>query len=128
MLSGPTPNGRWVTPNHDAVIEIAPCGQNLCGRIVGMALAPTDPIPNDWQGQTQCGLTIIKTTPSTDAAGKTVWNGSITDPRDGSVYHAKLTPGPANHLLLRGYIGLPLFGQTQSWTPYNGPITTDCRL
>jgi hypothetical protein len=30
--------------------------------------------------------------------------------------------------LLRGYVGLPIFGQTQTWTPYNGTLAENCRL
>ncbi len=125
----PSPTGRWATPTHDAVIQISQCGKNLCGRIVGMALAPGQPEPKDWQGKSQCGLTIIQVTPGTDGDGDQTWTGSIVDPRDGSVYHALIRVGGSNNLLLRGYLGIPLFGQTQTWTKYAGAIApSDCRL
>jgi len=121
-----SPTGMWSTANHNAVVRITPCGPDLCGTIVGLARGPSDPAPTDWRGGTQCGLTIIKTAP--DGSGDQVWNGSILDPRDGSVYNAQLRLDPAHHLLLRGYIGLPIFGQTQTWTAYNGPTGPDCRI
>ena len=34
--AAPTPQGLWITANDDAVIQIAPCGNGLCGYIVGM--------------------------------------------------------------------------------------------
>jgi uncharacterized protein (DUF2147 family) len=127
--TAPSPTGRWVTPSHGAVIEISPCGNYLCGTIVGIVLNPGDPVPTDWQGKSQCGLTIIHVTRDRDAAGGQVWTGTITDPRSGSVYHALIRPGDPGSLLLRGYLGIPLFGQTQSWTKYAGPAAaTDCRL
>jgi uncharacterized protein (DUF2147 family) len=124
-----TPAGRWITANHQAVIQIAPCGPDLCGQIVGIALAhPGDKMPSDWKGQPQCGLTIIETAPAIDTDGTPVWQGSVLDPRDGSVYQAKIKLDANRHLFLHGYIGLPVFGQTQTWTPYSGRTLAGCRL
>ena len=36
--------------------------------------------------------------------------------------------GDADHLLLRGYILLPVFGQTQTWTRHAGPLGADCAM
>jgi len=124
-----SPTGRWMTADHQAVIQIFPCGADLCGDIVGIALAhPGDKMPSDWRGHPQCGLTIIQTAPATDTDGSPIWQGSVLDPRDGSVYHAKIKLDANRHLYLHGYIGLPVFGQTQTWTPYAGRTLTDCRL
>jgi uncharacterized protein (DUF2147 family) len=123
------PIGRWITANHDAVIQIAPCGADLCGQIVGIQLAhPHDPMPNDWQGHPQCGLTILQTAPRVDATGATVWVGEVIDPRDGSIYQAQIQLDPARHLVLHGYIGLAIFGRTQTWTPYAGRTLAGCHL
>jgi len=44
-------------------------------------------------------------------------NGNILDPRDGSVYNAAIEITPdGQQLLLRGYLGFELLGQTQTWT------------
>ena len=128
MMPGASPTGRWVTPQHDAVIEIIPCGANLCGQIVGMALAPGAPVPQDWQGDSQCNLTILEVAPDDNGDGTTSWSGSILDPRDGSVYHASIRLDAAHNLNLHAYIGLPIFGETQSWTPYHGTKLRSCRL
>jgi uncharacterized protein (DUF2147 family) len=128
MMDEP-PIGRWMTPTHDAVIQIAPCGTELCGQIVGMVLQPTDPVPRDWTGASLCGLTIIHAAAEREGDGRVVWRGSIINPHDGAAYHAQLTVGADHRLHLRGYVALPVFGLTQRWTAYNGPdATVDCRL
>jgi uncharacterized protein (DUF2147 family) len=128
-IVGATPSGRWITPSHDTVIQIAPCGAQLCGEIVGMVLAPSDPVPKNWNGVSLCDLTIIRVTPEAEDDGRVVWRGRVVDPRDGSAYRARMSVGADHQLKLRGYFGLPIFGLTQSWAPYTGPdAAADCRL
>lgn len=120
-----SPVGRWLTQGRDAVIDIAACGEALCGRIVGITLdRPQDPIPTDYQGRSQCGLTIIQ-----DATrGDDAWTARVVDPRNGSVYRARLQLDAQHRLHLRGYVGIPLFGQTQVWTPFAQAVPEGCRL
>jgi uncharacterized protein (DUF2147 family) len=119
------PVGTWSTTNGHGVVEIAQCGDALCGRIVGIDRAPADPMPTDAHGHSQCGLTII--TDEKPAADGT-WLGRITDPRDGDTYHAKLWLDENGDLHLRGFIGIPLLGSTQTWHPFTGHLTAECGL
>ena len=121
-----TPAGRWLTQGKDAVIAIEPCGAALCGRIVGITLdSPHDPVPLDHEGRSQCGLTIISSAVRDGNAG---WTARIVDPRDGRGYRARMHLDEQRRLRVRGYIGIPLFGQTEVWTPFRGAIPNDCRL
>ncbi|MCX7115385.1 MAG: DUF2147 domain-containing protein [Gammaproteobacteria bacterium] len=46
---------------------------------------------------------------------KDVWGkGRILDPKTGKIYHANITVD-GDHLLVRGYIGMPMFGRTHTW-------------
>jgi uncharacterized protein (DUF2147 family) len=120
-----SPIGAWSTANGHGVIAIAPCGDALCGRIVGIDRAPREPMPTDVHGRSQCGLTIIKDEkPEADGT----WLGEVTDPRDGTTYHAKLWLDADGNLNLRGFIGIPLLGSTETWRPFTGHLTAECGL
>jgi uncharacterized protein (DUF2147 family) len=120
-----SPIGTWLTANSHGVIAIAQCGDALCGRIVGIDRAPTDPMPTDVDGRSQCGLTIITNEKPT---GDGTWVGQITDPRDGDTYQAELWVDDSGDLHLRGYIGIPLLGSTQVWRKFTGHLTAECGL
>ena len=124
------PTGRWLTANHAAVVQIAPCGVDLCGQIVGIRQTPANaPMPLNWQGQPQCGMTILRTAPVVNQqTGTTDWVGTVLDPRNGDVYRANIRLNRERHLRLHGYLGLPIFGQTQIWEPYSGRTLADCKL
>ena len=60
------------------------------------------------------GLTIVK---GMKRNGNKYDGGTILDPRDGTVYHALMElSADGLELSVRGYLGIPLLGQTQVWT------------
>ena len=122
-----SPEGLWWTQDHSGVIGIAPCGQALCGRIIGQPqiLDPKGQVPVDINGVPQCGLGILRGEP-TDEPGH--FRGTITNPDDGKNWHCEFWVGEDNKLRLRGYVVLPLFGQTQIWPPFSGHVAADCSL
>lgn len=121
-----SPEGTWLTEDGTGVVEIAPCGQDLCGRIVGIGeFQPDGSAPRDTQGRSECGLTILVLDSRTGAES---WEGRVTDPEDGRTYNTTVRLDDAGRLRLRGYIGIPLFGSTQTWTRYPGRLTPDCHM
>lgn len=90
------------------------------GAIAKMFLKPGEnpnPIcahcPGDQKNQPSLGLVIIK---GMQRNGLSYENGTILDPRDGHVYQAKLMLSPdGQQLTVRGFLGIELFGQSQTW-------------
>lgn len=128
-LAGPPVEGLWLTQDHDGVIAVEPCDTGngkLCARIEGFILDHAgDPTPVDYRGVSQCHLPLI-----TDAVQvePNLWKGHITNPRNGDVWRVEMYLERDGSLALRGYLGVPLLGQTQTWTRYDGKVPEDCRL
>ena len=120
-----SPVGAWSTENGHGVIAIEPCGDALCGRIVGIDRKPSEPMPFDSRGRPQCGLTIIA---NQRPKGDGTWRGEITDPRNGATYQVNLWLDESGNLRLRGFLGVPLLGATQVWRPFTGRLTAGCGM
>jgi uncharacterized protein (DUF2147 family) len=78
---------------------------------------PTDPVcsacKDDRKDQPMLGLRLVQ---NVKRDGFSYDGGTILDPRDGSEYHVQLTLAPDNQtLIVRGYLGIPLLGQSQEW-------------
>lgn len=109
--------GRWVTSEKDAVIAIAPCGTQVCGRIDRFLIPPPEgPNQRDDNNKNPAlrnrrllGLAVL--------AGFTeesdLWRGTIYDPKSGKTYRSVIRRKGANVLEVKGCIGP--FCQTQTW-------------
>lgn len=123
----PTPVGRWLTEDGSGVIEIAPCGDGLCGRIVGQTELRNErgnPIV-DTHGVPVCDLIILRGTKK-DETGR--WAGVITNPDDGANWRCEFWVGSNGSLRMRGYIMLEMLGKTQIWPPFHGNVARDCQM
>jgi uncharacterized protein (DUF2147 family) len=122
-----SPAGDWWTQDHDGVIRIAPCAEGMCGTIVGMAKLVDSKGQKqvDNHGAPRCHLTILRGKPDGDAGH---YSGTITDPQDGKDWHSEFWLDPDGSLRLRGYVLMPLLGQTQTWPPFHGSVAADCAI
>jgi uncharacterized protein (DUF2147 family) len=91
------------------------------GRLVKMFKKPGSPdfsekcekCEGDQKNAPMLGLTIVK---GMKRDGRNYEEGSILDPRDGTLYHAQMKlSADGKELEVRGYLGIPLLGQTQVW-------------
>ncbi len=121
---GVAPIGLWYTPDHGGVVQIGPCGADLCGTIVGLTPSPQGSLPRDVHGEPQCHLALLSKLHLRDDGR---WHGTVRNPEDGQVYDAEVWV-PDGNMRLRGYLGVPLLGQTQTWEPFTGALQPDCRF
>lgn len=120
-----TPVGFWSTVSDEdgrptAIVEIQqrPDGE-FVGVVRGLLVAAThdDSIckkcSDERRGQPVVGMTILR---HMRQDGDEWSGGEILDPENGKTYRAKmkLTDG-GRKLVVRGYIGVSLFGRSQTW-------------
>jgi len=121
-----TPAGLWKTVDDStkkekSLVRIVESGGVYTGR-VEKVIDPDSPkdavckdCTDDRKDKPVVGMTIIR---NMKASGdKDVFEGGdILDPNNGKVYSAKLTLVDGGKKLdVRGYIGTPLLGRTQTW-------------
>lgn len=120
------PVGLWKTIDDDTKMEksyvrIEGTGGVLSGRvekIIDPAKqdAVCDRCTDERKGKRRKGLTILRDVrQNSDDSG--LWDGGdILDSENGKVYRVRLKPvDGGSKLEVRGYIGTPLFGRTQTW-------------
>jgi len=125
-MSAADPRGRWITESGNLEVEIASCGAALCGTVTqvlannsmsqqGAAMAPVD-------GRSPLGMKLLDgfvPVNAADTARPTEWSGEIYNRENGKTYRCRMAMGTgadaSGQLVLRAYVGIPLFGKTQHW-------------
>jgi len=128
--------GTWLTASGKAQVRVAPCPDPkngpICGVIVGL-VEPKGPdgvvvapeVATDWRngdpavrGRKVLGMPLIwgfkKTSNPNEFEEGQIYNGE-----NGKIYNANVSLQPDGKLRLRGYVGAPMFGETQLWTRVN---------
>jgi uncharacterized protein DUF2147 len=121
----PTVSGIWQQIDPDtgkvgALVTFAERRGIFEGRISKLFPEPgdeTNPLcrkcPGDRQNKPILGLLFIEGMKRT---GLDYGGGTILDPDSGTFYNASMQLSPdGNTLTVRGYVGIPLFGQSQTW-------------
>jgi uncharacterized protein (DUF2147 family) len=113
--------GRWLTQEKDGWIRIMLVGDSLEGRIAGAP--PGSPSEREFDDRNPDpalrtrkldGLTIMS---GFEYDGDGRWkNGTVYDPNSGKTYRCTLTLIDPGTLKIRGYIGVSLFGRSETWT------------
>lgn len=125
--------GTWLTASGKAQVRIEPCADPasgpLCGFVVGL-ISPRGPdgvvvapeVATDFRndnpalrGRKVLGMPLIWGFKKT-AEPNTYEGGQIYNGENGKIYSANISLQPDGTLRLRGYVGSPMFGETQIWT------------
>jgi uncharacterized protein (DUF2147 family) len=122
--------GKWWNQEKTSQIEIFQYQGTYAGKIVSLKepLYPADD-PKGMAGQPKMdrenpdaskrnnpllGMVMVW---GFTYSGDNLWeNGFIYDPRDGKTYKCKMTLKKKDVLDVRGFIGISLFGKTNTWT------------
>ena len=108
--------GAWLTDDRDGIIEIAHCGDKICGRLA-KSLVPIKGPPVDrhnpdpsLRSRPIIGMPVLLGF----VQDGQVWRGRIYDPRRGRHYRATLERIAADRLKVRGCI--TVICRTIMWT------------
>ena len=130
VAAAPSIDGRWNTFDSNgkprAVIEVRVDAGQVTGRIVEFHPAPGEPpdpvceaCKGEERGRKIIGLEILRLAPAGDGAS---WSGTVLDPEEGDRYKAVARlASDGRRLELRGYVGIPLFGRTETWVRAQAP-------
>lgn len=115
--------GVWLTEEGDARIEIAACGDRVCGHIAWLEEALDDDgeekldIHNPDESLRSRPIVGLPLLIGFKPDGPGQWkDGRIYSPRNGKLYKCTMRLDGPDILRVRGYIGIPLFGQTEVWS------------
>jgi uncharacterized protein (DUF2147 family) len=122
-----SPAGLWKTVDDDgkketSLIRISEAGGVFSGKLEKLLEpgakndAVCDKCTDERKDKPIVGMTLIKGVKHNESE-KTRWDGGeILDPNNGKTYKVRLTPSEnGKTLAVRGYIGAPILGRTQTW-------------
>lgn len=110
--------GRWATVDGKAIVQIAPCGREMCGKIEKIV----KPTPGRPQTDIKNPDAALRSKPLTGLAllsgfreDGDLWKGTIYDPESGKSYSSKVSRNANGTLKVQGCVAF--FCKTQTWTP-----------
>ena len=124
VLAQSTPVGLWKTIDDDgktekSLVRIVEAGGAVSGTVekifdAAKAAEVCQKCTDERKDKPVAGMTIIRGAKKGEDG---VWTGGeILDPNKGTVYKLHLKPVDGGKKLeVRGYVGMPLLGRTQTW-------------
>jgi uncharacterized protein (DUF2147 family) len=124
-LAQATPAGLWKTIDDDtkaekSLVRITDSGGVLTGKVEKILTDKADAkcveCTDERKDKPVQGMVILRDIKQ-DPSDKALWiGGDILDPNNGKVYKVRIKPADGGKKLeVRGYIGAPLLGRTQTW-------------
>jgi uncharacterized protein (DUF2147 family) len=114
------PVGRWLTASGNFDVEIAACDSALCGTIVRVISNRSMPDPRlEMLPTTVNSMIGRKILTDFRPSGHGEWLGHIYNRENGKTYDCVMALVSPEHLMIRPYKIIRLFGQTQMWQRVN---------
>jgi uncharacterized protein (DUF2147 family) len=123
------PLGLWWAEGGAAQVEIFPCANALCGRVVWLR-SPFDedgcPLQDEhnpnpaFRNRELIGMEFLSGLRALQNAPNVWTGGQVYDPTSGRTYRAALSLDGPRRLRLRGYLGFELLGRTTTWIRVGG--------
>jgi uncharacterized protein (DUF2147 family) len=108
--------GLWIDHTGQGAVEITQCGDRICGRVVWLR----NPNHKSKSGKLICGTQILG---DLRRQSNNAWeSGWIYNPEDEERFSAALKLANANTLLVTGYLGIKLLGETFTWKRSTTPL------
>ena len=114
--------GKWKTVDDETgmengIVEIYEKAGKVYGRIIEILekekkYFKCEMCEGEDKNKPILGLVIIK---GLKKKGDFYEGGKVTDPKNGKSYHCKINLEGKDKLIVRGYIGISLFGRSQTW-------------
>lgn len=108
--------GLWIDHTGQGAVEITPCGDRICGRVVWLK----NPSHKSKSGKLICGTQILGDLQR--QPGNAWESGWIYNPEDEERFSAALKLTNVNTLQVTGYLGIKLLGETFTWKRSTGPL------
>lgn len=116
--------GHWLTESGEAIVEIRPCDEGVCGEMAWLSEPRTEagrpkldrrnPDP-ELRDRPICGLVFMR---GFERQKPGVWrDGRLYSPRHGETFGATLRVRGEEDgkLVVRGHVGIELLGRSQTW-------------
>ena len=121
------PRGRYLTASGNLEVEVAPCGEALCGTVTKVVANHSMSRPGEVMqaadARNPLGLALLDgfVAIEQDRGAPVRWRGEVYNRENGKTYSALLSLDERGDLVLRAYVGLPILGRTQVWQRITGP-------